>query len=331
MLISRTLSSLNTPLPLDIGQGTAITIGNFDGVHMGHHALLSLTRKRAAETGTLPVAITFDPHPMEVLTPNAPPRLTSCQSRMAMLEAAGMDLVIKIEFTKEVAGMDPEAFVRVLLDRLNMKELLLGYDFTLGKGRTGTPEVLKGIGLREGFAVEQLAAFNIHDCTVSSTRIRNLLLEGNVREAGIMLGRLHYLQGEIIHGQNRGGRLLGYPTANLAPSEIMLPKPGVYATLATPFPGQPSPLPKTVQYPQTGTWPAVTNVGYNPTFGPGALTIETHLLDFSGNIYGQQLEVAFVERLRGEVTFSGPDALVAQINKDAEKARNILAKFHMGK
>lgn len=147
MICTRTLSSMDMPLPLDISAGTSVTIGNFDGVHLGHQALLALTRNRAEAAGTLPIAITFDPHPLEVLTPHAPPRLTTTQSRLALLDASGMALVILIAFTPEVAAMAPETFVRrVLLDNLNMRELFLGYDFTLGKGRAGTPEVLAELG-----------------------------------------------------------------------------------------------------------------------------------------------------------------------------------------
>lgn len=326
MICTRTLSSMDMPLPLDISTGTSVTIGNFDGVHLGHQALLELTRKRAEEAGTLPVAITFDPHPLEVLTPHAPPRLTSTQTRLALLEKSGMALVVLIAFTPDLAAMSPEAFVhRILQDNLHMRELFLGYDFTLGKGRAGTPEVLAELGEREGFAVERLEALSVDGDVVSSTRIRELLRQGDVWEASALLGRLYTVRGEIIHGQNRGGRLLGFPTANLAPTTTMLPKPGVYATLAVPSNSVGNGLPTINSIADmTHAHAAVTNIGYNPTFGPGALTIETHLLDFNQDLYGKQLEVAFVERLRGEVSFTGPEALMAQIQKDTERARAIL-------
>ncbi len=317
---------MDMPFPLDIGAGTSVTIGNFDGVHLGHQALLALTHDRALEAGTLPVAITFDPHPLEVLTPHAPPRLTSTQTRLALLEDSGMALVVLIAFTAELAAMSPEAFVRrVLQDNLHMRELFLGYDFTLGKGRTGTPEVLAQLGKREGFAVERLDALSIDGDVVSSTRIRELLRQGDVWEASALLGRPYSVRGEIVHGKNRGGRLLGFPTANLAPVTTMLPKPGVYATLAAPSNSVGNGLPaiRTLSD-REHAHAAVTNIGYNPTFGPGALTIETHLLDFDQDLYGKQLEVAFVERLRGEVSFTGPEALMAQIRKDTEQARAIL-------
>lgn len=327
MIITRTPESLDLPLPLDLSQGTAVTVGNFDGVHLGHQALLSLTCERAAAMGTLPVAMSFNPHPLEVLTPYAPPRLTTPQERAALLEASGMALVLLVEFTPEFACLSPETFVRrVLLGTLNMRDLLLGYDFTLGKGRAGTPEVLSRIGKAEGFTVDRMDALSVHDEVVSSTRIRELLHQGQVWEASSLLGRLYSVRGEVIHGQNRGGRLLGFPTANLAPTGTMLPKPGVYVTLATPSETAGNGLPSVTDPAKLtpDTYAAVTNIGYNPTFGPGALTVETHLLDFDADLYGKHLEVAFVERLRGEVTFTGPDALVAQIRKDADQARKIL-------
>lgn len=330
MLITRNPGALDQPLPLDLSQGTSVTVGNFDGVHLGHQALLRMTCERAAATGTIPVAMTFDPHPLEVLTPHAPPRLTTPQTRMALLEASGMALVLLVRFTPEFAAMSPESFVRrVLLGSLNMRDLLLGYDFTLGKGRSGTPDMLARLGQTEGFTVDRLDALSVHDEVVSSTRIRELLHLGQVWEASTLLGRLYSVQGEVIHGKKRGGDLLGFPTANLAPTETMLPKPGVYVTLATPSVSAGNGLPAvTVPTRLTPkTRPAVTNIGYNPTFGPGALTVETHLLDFEGDLYGQHLEVAFVERLRGEVSFTGADALVAQIKKDTEQARKVLERF----
>lgn len=326
MIVTRTLDSLDQPIPLDLSSGTFVTIGNFDGVHLGHQALLELTRSRAVAENALPVAITFDPHPMEVLTPHAPPRLATPRERLALLDASGMALVMLLTFTRELAAMPPDLFVRrILLDGLNMRQLFLGYDFTLGKGRSGTPELLAELGVQEGFIVDQLPALSVHDEVVSSTRIRELLHLGQVWEASALLGRLYSVRGEVIHGQSRGGRL-GFPTANLAPTPVMLPKPGVYVTLATPSEGMGSGLPTILSSSELpeNTFPAVTNIGYNPTFGPGALTIETHLLDFDQDLYGKQLEVAFVERLRGEISFTGPDMLVTQIRKDIEQARAIL-------
>ncbi|MDD6088051.1 MAG: bifunctional riboflavin kinase/FAD synthetase [Desulfovibrionaceae bacterium] len=314
--------------PADISKGTTVTIGNFDGVHLGHRQLLSRTIERARETDTVSVALTFDPHPLEILTPYAPPRLTTTETKLALLDQMGIDTALVLRFTKEMASMNPEDFVRrFLVDTLRIKNLILGYDFSLGRGRSGTPEVLASLGEKYGFGVERFSAFSVDDEIVSSTRIRELLRRGQVFEASVLLGRPHCVRGKVVHGQNRGGRLLGFPTANLAPMSEMLPKPGVYATLATPFDGKISSTPfvlKNGNRPE-GTCKAVTNVGYNPTFGNSILTIETFLIDFDGDLYDRQLEVSFVDRLRGEITFVGPDALVQQIRKDVAQAQQILS------
>lgn len=341
MIINRTPESLDIPIPVNLDKGTYVTIGNFDGVHLGHKALLERTKANAIKNDAIAVAVTFDPHPLEVLTPHAPPRLCTTATRLALLEAMGMDIVLLLSFTPELAAMSPEAFVRrLLLNTLHMRGLFLGHDFSLGRNRSGTPERLMEIGIKEGFTVDKMSAFTVDDIVVSSTRIRQILRDGQPWLAESMLGRPHAVRGEIIHGQERG-RLLGFSTANLAPGEVMLPKAGVYATFASlPYTTSPLPiltgLPIVEQSSQTRkkkilkplekkTWRAVTNVGHNPTFGPNALSVETHLLDFSGDIYGQQLEVAFVERLRDEITFTGPEALVAQIAKDIKSAEKLFA------
>lgn len=309
MLIFRDFDSLEQPLPCAIGAGSCVTIGNFDGIHRAHQALLQRTHDAAQEY--LAVAVTFDPHPLEVLTPHAPPRLTTTATRLAILEKY-MDLVVCVKFTREIAAMTPEDFVQnFLLNTLHMKELFLGYDFCLGKNRSGTPERLAEIGKEKGFRVEILQAIARHGGIISSTRIREAIALGNVEEVSALLGRYHSVQGKVIHGQERG-RLLGFPTANLSKSEVLLPKPGVYATLAT--------LPD-----QKKTWQAVTNIGHNPTFGESALSVETHLMGFSGDIYDHDLEIAFVSRLREEKKFSSPKELADQIAEDRQQSKKILA------
>lgn len=334
MILTRSSLSLSLPPALDLTAGTHVTIGNFDGVHLGHRALLERTRERATREGAPAVAVTFEPHPLEVLTPHAPPRLSATSARLALLEDAGMDLVILVRFTREFAALTPEAFVRrLLLDGLRMRRLSLGHDFSLGRGRSGTPERLTAIGRDNGFSVHTLEPFTVNGTIVSSTRVRELLREGRPREAAAFLGRPYAVRGEVVHGLQRGGAL-GFPTANLTPGSVMLPGPGVYATLAS-LPPAASPLPvlrgplggATARMGSGAIWPAVTNIGRNPTFGPAGLSIETHLLGFSGNLYGAQLEVAFVERLRDEVAFSGPEALVAQIAADARKAEQLFASL----
>lgn len=334
MIFTRSSLSLSLP-PANLSAGSHVTIGNFDGVHLGHRALLERARERAAREGVPAVAVTFEPHPLEVLTPHAPPRLSATSARLALLEDAGMDLVILVRFTRELAALTPEAFVRrLLLNGLRMRGLSLGHDFSLGRGRAGTPERLAAIGRDNGFSVHTLEPFTVGGTIVSSTRVRELLRSGRPREAAALLGRPHAVRGEVVRGLQRGGPL-GFPTANLAPGSVMLPSPGVYATLAS-LPPAASPLPvlrgpldpigKAAARMESGiTWPAVTNIGRNPTFGPAGLTVETHLLGFSGDLYGKRLEVAFVERLRDEVAFSGPEALVAQIAADVRKAERLFA------
>lgn len=323
---------------LPSGTETCVTIGNFDGVHCGHQALLELTRLSASRDNRQAAAVTFAPHPLEVLTPHAPPRLGTTSTRLALLEKSGMDLVVLLRFTPALAAMTPEHFVqRILLDGLHMRELFLGHDFCLGRNRAGTPERLGDMGKTKGFTVTQMPAFGMNDTVVSSTRIRELLGEGDVWEAALLLGRLYSIRGQVAYGCQRG-RLLGFPTANLVPDTVMLPRPGVYATLAS-LPGTGAPAlpvlasdavhtletfrsasPDSEKTSAEQVWPAVTNIGHNPTFGGSPLRVETHLLGFSGDIYGTQLEVAFVQRLRDEMRFPDAKALKAQIHRDSRQA-----------
>ncbi len=322
---------------------TCVTIGNFDGVHCGHQALLELTRLSACQSNRKAAAITFAPHPLEVLTSHAPPRLGSTSTRLELLEKAGMDLVVLLRFTPELAAMTPEHFVcRILLDGLHMRDLFLGHDFCLGRNRAGTPEHLTEMGKVRGFTVTQMPAFSMNGTIVSSTRIRELLQDGDVQEAALLLGRLYSIRGQIVYGCQRG-RILGFPTANLVPDTVMLPKSGVYATLVglrgTTLPEWPAAVisnivhrPEAVRsasldgkkHSAEQIWPAVTNVGYNPTFGGSPLRIETHLFDFSGDLYGTQLEIAFVQRLRDEMRFPDSEALKAQICRDRQQAAQLL-------
>lgn len=327
MCTAKTLGDvLEDCLPASDG-GTCVSIGNFDGVHLGHQALLALAKKQAK--GMPVVALTFDPHPLAVLSGTPLPRLTDTPTRSALLEAAGAELVVALEFTPELAAMSPEFFVEhLLVRRLRVKHLVLGYDFSLGKGRAGTPAVLCALGQVHGFAVHQMEALTVHGQTVSSTQIRENLASGATDLAAVKLGRWHSVRGTVIHGQKRGGDLLGFPTANLAPSALLLPQPGVYASLAALPPDGATQLPPPSLAPlqEDGyqVFAAVTNIGTNPTFGPGMLSVETHLLGVQRNLYGLPLEVAFVQRLRGEKPFAGPAALAAQIQQDIVAARQCL-------
>lgn len=293
-------------------QGTVAVVGNFDGVHRGHQMLFT----EAARAGLPVVAVTFEPHPREVFG-REHHRLLTPEEREALLLQAGAARVVVLRFDTGLAAMPPQVFVGdVLLDALHMQRLVVGYDFVMGRNREGTGDVLAAMGKAQGFAVQQLPAMVDEETgeVISSTRIRNLLVEGNVSMAARLLGRSHRVTGTVAKGFQRG-RGIGFPTANLereTPSP-MLPARGVYATRAQLADGR--------------VYGSVTNIGYNPTFGNELLTMETHLLHFDGDLYGQQLRVLFYERLRGERKFDGLEALKAQITADSQRAHTLLAQF----
>jgi riboflavin kinase/FMN adenylyltransferase len=293
----------------DIGR-TCVTVGNFDGVHIGHAALLAAALGRATRNRCPFLCVTFEPHPLEVLAPDmAPPRLTDTRTRMELLRAAGVEATLLLSFTRELAALSPEDFVRMLVRDLSMGHLLIGYDFSLGRGRAGNAAVLRALGERFGFACERFGPVLAGAQPVSSTRVRGHIRAGEMDEAAALLGRPYSLRGAVIRGCMRG-RKLGFATANLSLPAVQLPPEGVYAAWA-----------------RTGIerFPAVTSVGRNPTFGGPDLTIETHLLDFSRDLYGADLEIAFIRRLRGQTRFDGPQALIRQIERDIARTRDILS------
>ena len=311
MYVASSPSGLPSGLCFGTGQGTCVTIGNFDGVHIGHQALLASARVRAERARRPLVTVTFDPHPLEVLAPQmAPSRLTDTPTRLRLLQQAGIDAVLLLPFTRELAAMEPDAFVReILVKGLNAQDLFIGYDFSLGKGRTGTGAVLSALGEKLHYSCERFGPVLVDGEPVSSTRIRQLIRKGDMPGAAALLGRPHGVCGTVVSGFRRG-RDLGFPTANLEPPKVQLPPVGVYATWA-----------------RLGIerFPAVTNVGDNPTFAGESMTVETHLLDFSRDLYGQELEIDFVQHIRDQVKFDGPQALVRQIAQDVRQARDILA------
>jgi len=297
---------------LDLSQGTCATIGNFDGVHKGHQKLIDRVIHKARARNMRSVVISFCPHPLHVLVgPHTPPFITFRDQKLDIIESLGVDLALLINFTRELANLSPREFVkRYLVDWLNIKELVVGYDYTFGKGRQGNFELLKELGAEFGFGVERLDPVIINGAIVSSTRIRDMIRAGDVWGVKPLLGRFYVVQGEVIHGKNRGAKLLGFPTANLKLQNEVHPATGVYAVWVQ-HAGQ------IIQ--------GVANIGYNPTFGNDELSIEAHLLDFSGDIYEQELQVHFVQRLRGEKKFSGVEELIARIQEDIALARDILA------
>jgi riboflavin kinase / FMN adenylyltransferase len=297
---------------------SCVTIGNFDGVHMGHQKLLCRTRQKAALLGLTSVVVTFEPHPLRVLVgTNTPPFITLINQKLEIIASLGMDFTLCLEFTKDLARLEPEEFVRTyLVNGLGMREMVIGYDYAFGRNRKGDYAVLSKMGLNFNFHVEQVGPVLINDAVVSSSRIRDMVQAGLVWEVRPLLGRFYRVEGNVVPGRNRGGRLLGFPTANLHLNDELFPKTGVYAVWA--------------EYKER-THLAVANIGFNPTFDNKVLSVEVHILDFDENIYGQEVRIHFVQRLRSEQKFPGIPALTARIREDIILARRILgsAEAHL--
>ena len=301
-----------------------LTIGNFDGIHIGHRAILRTVTDRARALDGEAVVYTFDPHPRKVLQGDrAPGLLATTEQKLELLAAAQIDLVVLEPFTAEFARTSPEAFVRECVHaRVSPREVYVGYDFHFGRDREGSMRTLIELGPRLGFAVTIIPEVTIGSRDVSSTRIRELLAGGAVEEAALLLGRPYAIRGRVAHGDERG-RTLGFPTANLAPETELLPGHGVYAgrvqLLDEPEAGGAGPA-------RGARFGAVTNVGRRPTFKADDPPLaEAHLLDFAGDLYGRRIELAFESRLREERRFPGPDALREQIGRDVAEARRRLA------
>jgi riboflavin kinase / FMN adenylyltransferase len=286
-----------------------LTIGNFDGLHHGHRHLISALVTKARALGAPAAVYTFDPPPRVVLSPDAhAPRIQSWPDKVRILGELGVDQVVVERFTRAFAQHPPSWFLdEVIGKRIQPSSVVVGYDFRFGRNRGGDVETLRAAF--PDLSVTQVEALQIDGETVSSSRIRTLGSEGNVTEAAGLLGCPHRIRGTVIAGDSRG-RTIGFPTANLQTDARLTPARGVYAVRARA---------------EQGSWhPAVANLGTRPTFDGSGFLIEVHLLDFSGDLYGAELEVDFIKRLRGEHTFDGPDALIAQINRDVDAARGIL-------
>jgi riboflavin kinase/FMN adenylyltransferase len=301
-----------------------LTIGNFDGIHIGHRAILRTVTDRARTLDGEAVVYTFDPHPRKVLQGDrAPGLLATTEQKLELLAAAQIDLVVLEPFTPAFARTSPESFLRDCVHaRVSPREVYVGYDFHFGRDREGSMRTLTELGPRLGFAVTIIPEVTIGSRDVSSTRIRELLGAGEAQEAALLLGRPYAIRGRVVRGDQRG-RTLGFPTANVAPETELLPGHGVYAgrvrLLDEPAAGGAGP-------PAGARFAAVTNVGRRPTFKPDDPPLaEAHLLDFAGDLYGRRIEVTFEARLREERRFPGPDALREQIGRDVAEARRRLA------
>lgn len=286
---------------------TVLTLGVFDGLHLGHQEIITTVVERAKALDAVPTAITFDPHPRAVLHPeSAPPLLQTLDQRLAAMEFLGIEQTIVIPFSKEFASIEAESFLRdVIYDRLQAKEVYLGKGFAFGKGRAGNIDLLRKMSAELGFFADEVGEVQLRGHRISSSKIRELLADGKVNLARRMLGRPYGVEGQIIRGDRRG-HTIGFPTANLQPRNRVIPRTGVYVTAT--LIGE--------------TWRrSVTNVGVRPTFGSDLEpSVETYVFDFNGDLYGDVLRVRFLHRIRDEKKFSGIDELKAQIGRDSKRA-----------
>jgi riboflavin kinase/FMN adenylyltransferase len=294
--------------PLDFD--TVSTIGIFDGVHLGHRKIIDLIKAEAELKGLRSLVVTFHPHPQTVIRGSRLPLIVPIEERFRLLENSGVDLVVCFRFTREFSALSAREFVvDVLVNKLRIKSIFIGNDFFFGRNREGDIELLRTLGDVHGFSVNIVEPVTIGGEVVSSTAIRNLILDGNVKKVAGFLGYYFSISGVVDEGEKRG-RVLGFPTANIRTSWEMLPKIGVYATRA---------------YFDDKRYDSITNIGRRPTFGKNDVVIETHIFDFAGDIYGRTIRVEFIERLRDERRFESMEALSAEIKRDVRKARDILA------
>ncbi len=297
----------------NILRGTVLTLGVFDGLHLGHQRIMKTVVKSAKTNRAVPTVITFDPHPRAVLHPeNSPPLLQTLDQRLANFEVLGIEQAIVIRFDKEFASIDAETFLHdIVHERLQAREVFLGKGFFFGKNRGGNIELLKKMSTKLGFFADEVAEVRLRGKRISSSKIRQLLADGKVNLARRMLGRPYGVEGQIIHGLERG-RTIGFPTANLHPHNRVIPRYGVYATANL----------------IDGIWRrSITNVGIRPTFEDEKNpSIESYIFDFDGNLYGDVLRVRFLHRIRDERKFNGIDELRAQIERDTRRALNYFSR-----
>lgn len=290
---------------------TLLSIGVFDGVHLGHQRLLSYLKQQAASRNLLSGIITFKTHPESILSPRtAVPWLVQLDDRIALIREIGIDLIVVLPFTSELSQLSAREFVQILKNRLNMSGLIIGPDFALGKNREGDIDSLRLLGKQLGFSVEIFPPVTIDGTIISSSIIRQFLAQGDIKRVEKLFGRRFSIKGQVIKGDRRGATL-GFPTANLESNpDQALPADGVYATIA---------------YIDHQPMPAITNIGIRPTFGGNRRFIETHLLNYTGDLLGHQLKIEFLDRIREERQFASAENLKAQITKDIEEAKRILS------
>ena len=295
---------------------TVVTMGNFDGIHLGHQALVANAVAEAKQSRTQSVVFTFDPHPLKLLAPErAPQMIVNHQDKMDILKTLGVDAVIVQSFDRRFASIQAEDFVRrYLIERLNLSKIWLGRDLRFGRAREGDAEDLIRWGSDLGFSVGIVEPILLQGKRISSSRIRHLIEQGRVDEVQPMLGRYHFISGNVVNGHHRG-RELGFPTANLAAATELIPRDGIYAT---------------IMELQNRSWMSVSSVGHNPTFGNGLRTIEAYVLDFAQNIYGERVKLSFIQRIREERKFAQIELLVTQMHEDVEAARAVFDELNLG-
>lgn len=296
-------------------KNAVVTIGNFDGVHVGHQALFHQVIEKADSIKGTSVALTFEPHPIRVLKKNGnPPLITLYEQKVALIGRSAIDYLVVIPFTLEFAAIPADTFISdVLVQKIGMKAIIIGEDYNFGKNREGDFEMLKSFGERLGYSVivsNWILTGNGNPERISSTRIREMVMDGQVDEVQHLLGRHYQIRGAVETGRNRGGRLLGFPTANVRLNDELCPKTGVYAVMVEC---------------RGALFKGVANIGYSPTFDDHIYTVEVHLLDFNQDIYGEKIKVDFIKRLRDEQKFSDIQHLIDQIQRDVQTARDILA------
>lgn len=294
-----------------------ITVGNFDGVHVGHQKIFKEVREKAFELKGVSIVYTFEPHPLRILAPQKKlPLIASFSDKIKFIEECGIDIVICEDFTPEYAKLSAREFVEgILVDKIGIRIIFVGHDYAFGKGREGNIDTLMALGEELDFEVRVVNAISVDDVTISSTMVRDLIRQGEVRKVATFLGRDYSIAGKVVKGKSRG-KGLGFPTANLDLANEFFPKPGIYVVHV---------------FHKDRLYQGVANIGFKPTFKDKDLSIEVNILDFDKDIYGEDLRISFVERLRDEKAFGSLDELVGQIKADVERAREVLRKLEGGK
>jgi riboflavin kinase/FMN adenylyltransferase len=306
VLLITDLKEIATPFPRSV-----ITLGNFDGLHLGHQELIRKVIRRAKETGSRSIVVTFRPHPLKILAPEkCPPLISIYEEKIKLFEKLGIDVLVKIPFTLEFAKMSPGDFVKgILCDMLGAKEIFVGFNYRFGRGREGNIATLKALGERLGFTVREVEQVSLNGEVISSTKIRHLLRDGEVEHAARLLGRTYTITGIVVRGDGRG-KSLGFPTANIAPKHSIIPAHGVYAVRL---------------FVRDRFYDGIANIGMRPTFDKNVLTIEVHVFDFDEDIYGEDISLYFIGKIRDEKKFGSADELIRQIRRDVGIARDLLS------